>query len=248
MNPAPRQEPTPLEEKRRDDLLDDIRLDTGTSRRTASRPLRGTLLRRVAFTGVGALAAGAAVVALTGGLPLSGDAGTFSSAQLASWTPQADRLASATPEGRAAEAICRESTGAGEQGKISHTDQRGDIASMIVTVPDDAYYCLATGDTGLSMVVGPPTEPAATEINLSTLGSRGSGGLRVNYALGAVGDDVTGVTLHEAGSDIVASVLDGRWSAWWPKGNPDGTLTGEVTLHYADGHTRQVAPDSVAFE
>jgi hypothetical protein len=95
------------------------------------------------------------------------------------------------------------------------------------------------------MVVGPPVKPAADDINLATLGAHGSGDRLVNYALGAVGDNVTGVTLHEADSDIVASVEDGRWSAWWPKGNPDGTLTGKVTLHCADGKTRQIVPGSI---
>lgn len=245
MNPAPRQELTPLEQQRRDDLLNGIRLDTGVPKRTASSSFRSTLMRRVMFSGAGALVAGAAVVAVTGGLDITGDHGTFSSTQLASWTPQADPLNPATPEGKAAEAFCRGATGAGDRGRISHTDLRGDVASMIVTTSGDASYCLASGDTGLAMVVGPPAKPAADDINLTTLGAHGSGDRLVNYALGAVGDDVTGVTLHEAGSDIVASVEGGRWSAWWPKGNPDGMLTGKVTLHYADGRTRQIAPDSI---
>lgn len=85
---------------------------------------------------------------------------------------------------------------------------------MIVTTPGDASYCLASGDTGLAMVVGPPVEPAADGITLTTLGTHGGGDRLVNYPLGAVGDDVTGATLYEAGSDIAASVEDGRWSAW----------------------------------
>jgi hypothetical protein len=92
MNPAPRQELTPLEQKHRDDLLDGIRLDTGTPKRTAFPSFRSTLMRRVMFSGTGALAAGAAVVAVTGGVNITGDHGTFSSTQLASWTPQAGRL------------------------------------------------------------------------------------------------------------------------------------------------------------
>jgi hypothetical protein len=63
---------------------------------------------------------------------------------------------------------------------------------------------------------------------------------------GHVGSDVTGVTVHTPiGTDVEASVANGRFAAWWPSAKPSsenpevmGTWTYTVTL--ADGTTRQV--------
>lgn len=61
---------------------------------------------------------------------------------------------------------------------------------------------------------------------------------------GYVGSDVVGVTVHtSSGLDIEASVVDGRFAAWWPaveqsSDNPDGE-TWSYTVHLADGSTRR---------
>jgi hypothetical protein len=45
-----------------------------------------------------------------------------------------------------------------------------------------------------------------------------------SFAEGTVGADVSGVTLHQDGLDVVATVDHGRWTAWWP--NLDSDLDG----------------------
>ncbi len=63
---------------------------------------------------------------------------------------------------------------------------------------------------------------------------------------GYVGSDVTGVTVHTPiGTDVEASVANGRFAAWWPSAKPSsenleamGAWTYTVTL--ADGSTRRV--------
>jgi hypothetical protein len=63
---------------------------------------------------------------------------------------------------------------------------------------------------------------------------------------GYVGSDVTGVTVHTpVGTDVEASVANGRFAAWWPSDLPSsdnlevmGAWTYTVTL--ADGSTRRV--------
>ncbi len=66
----------------------------------------------------------------------------------------------------------------------------------------------------------------------------------VSWVEGYVGSDVTGVTLHPpVGPDIEASVRNGQFTAWWPRGvfegdkpGAGGAWTYSVTL--ADGSTR----------
>lgn len=68
----------------------------------------------------------------------------------------------------------------------------------------------------------------------------------VSYVDGYVGSDVTGVTVHTpVGTDVEASVSNGRFAAWWPSAKPSsenpevmGAWTYTVTLH--DGSERQI--------
>ena len=68
----------------------------------------------------------------------------------------------------------------------------------------------------------------------------------VSYVDGYVGSDVSGVTVHTPiGTDVEASVANGRFAAWWPSAKPSsenpevmGAWTYTVTL--ADGSTRRV--------
>lgn len=68
----------------------------------------------------------------------------------------------------------------------------------------------------------------------------------VSQVDGYVGSDVTGVTVHTPlGTDVEASVANGRFAAWWPSAKPSsenpevmGVWTYTVTL--LDGSTRQV--------
>ncbi|MGQ4436572.1 MULTISPECIES: hypothetical protein [unclassified Streptomyces] len=53
------------------------------------------------------------------------------------------------------------------------------------------------------------------------------------------------ITSKERGHTTEATIEVGRFTAWWPNGDPDGALTGTVTLHLADGSTRTVQGDTL---
>ena len=84
LDAAPRTEPSAADIDREERLLRDILSDSEKPGRRAGAAFRRPLVRRLAFTAVGALAAGAAVVAVTvaGGLLRGGD-GPLSSSELA---------------------------------------------------------------------------------------------------------------------------------------------------------------------
>ena len=62
---------------------------------------------------------------------------------------------------------------------------------------------------------------------------------------GYVGADVTGVTVHTpVGTDVQASVAQGRFAAWWPSDLPSSENLAPMgawtyTLTLADGSTRR---------
>ncbi|MGW0845571.1 hypothetical protein ACWD26_36640 [Streptomyces sp. NPDC002787] len=245
LDAAPRAEPTAAEIDREETLLRTILNDTeppGRSARPTSRPL----VRRVSFTLAGALAAGLAVLTATGGLSgLTGigDRGPLSSAELASWTGTPSSLDSAGAAGSAAEKECLEATEQYGSGPavVSNADIRGSVASMVVSRGGDAVYCLAGSDGGrITMAVSPVLDLPADGIELDTYGSRGEDDGLLNYALGSVGSDVEKVTVRDSGHTVQATVQDGRWTAWWPRGDRYGLLTGTVTLTLTDGTTRTI--------
>ena len=197
----------------------------------------------------GAVAAGAAVVMLAGRLSGSGAAGPLSSADLASWTSTPNTL----PTGGASSAAvkwCLDDAkgfpGAGATPRISNADIRGKVASMVITQGNDALYCLAGPDgTGMAMGMPPTATVPAGRITIETTGSRGRGAAEFNYALGSAGPDVTKITLHDHGHVVHATLDHGRWTAWWPNGNPDGLLSGNVVLTLTDGTTRTIHSKSL---
>lgn len=246
LDAAPRTELSAAELDRKQQLLRTVLEDTGQPVRTAGAPFRRPLLRRVAFTAAGGLAAAAAVLAATGILPGSQSSGPLSSAQLASWTATPAGLDSSSRNGGAAEKWCLDASKGGQDdsapAKISNADIRGSVASMVVTRAGATTYCLAGSDgSGVSMALDTVAAGAAADaVTLDTLGARGSDSGQFNYALGSVGADVREVTVRDSGQTVQATVQDGRWTAWWPDGNPDGLLTGTLTLTLADGTTRTV--------
>lgn len=246
LDAAPRTEPSAADIDREERLLRAILSDTEKPGRRAGVAFRRPLVRRLAFTAVGALAAGAAVMAVTvGGGLLRGGGGPLSSSELATWTSSPHRLDPASGEGSAAEKRCLDFTkdfaGAGARPGISNAEIRGSVGSMIITRAGNAVYCLMGSDgSGIGMAVSPVAKLPADQIDLDTYGSRGEGDGLLNYALGSAGSDVEEITLHDRGKTIRALVEDGRWTAWWPKGHPTGLLTGTFTLTFKDGTTRTI--------
>ena len=90
------------------------------------------------------------------------------------------------------------------------------------------------------------TGAGATSVPTNGLWHFGDDEEWVSHVEGYVGSDVTGVTVHTPiGTDVEASVANGRFAAWWPSAKPSsenlevmGAWTYTVTL--ADGTTRQV--------
>ncbi|QFQ98910.1 hypothetical protein F9278_25230 [Streptomyces phaeolivaceus] len=246
LDAAPRTEPTATEIDREETLLRTILADTEPARTSVRPATRAPLVRRVSFTLAGALAAGLAVLTATGGLsglPGMGSQGPLSSAELASWTGTPSSLDSAGAEGSAAEKECLDATedyGSGPA-VVSNADIRGNVASMVVSRGGDAVYCLAGADGGgTTMGISPVLDLPADGIELDTYGSRGEDDGLLNYAVGSVGSDVEKVTVRDSGHTVRATVENGRWTAWWPRGDRYGLLTGTVTLTLTDGTTRTI--------
>jgi hypothetical protein len=247
LDAAPRTVPTAAEIDREETLLRQILDDTGRSERSAGTVFRRPLVRRVGFTLAGALAVGGAFVAVTGGLPGTGSAGPLSSAELASWTDTPKGLDTAQGKGSGAAEYCLDTTqdmGTGAP-KVSNADIRGDVASMVITRSGDAAYCLAGSDSGVAMGISPVGTLPADGISLDTYGARGSGDEEFNYVVGTAGSDVKKVVVHDHGKTVQATLQGGRWTAWWPDGQPEGLLTGTFTVTFTDGSSQTVTAKSL---
>lgn len=208
-----------------------------------------------------AFAAAAAVPALL----LGGDSA------FASWTPTPEPLTG----GAAAEAAtaCRAALAATDQGeRIVIAERRGGWTYVLLAGPDSEATCLmpeglvdqedpaADAREGFmgSYTSDPGEAPTLARSGIIGYGAAGSvptDGLWdfgdheewITDVRGYVGRDVTGVIVHTPiGTDVDASVANGRFAAWWPSAKPssenpevDGAWTYTVTL--ADGTTRQIA-------
>lgn len=248
LDAAPRTEPTTADFDREERLLMTVLNDNQRPARSIGIAFRRPLVRRTVFTLGGGLAAGLAFVAVTGGLPGFRDAGPLSSSELATWTSTASELNASAHNDSAAEKWCLESTkdqGGSASPKVTNADVRGSVASMVITRGDDASYCLAGSDGGVSMVIDPVAKAPADGITLDTLGARGNDSAEFNYALGSVGSDVKNIVVRDHGRTVTATVQDGRWTAWWPDGSPDGLISGNITLTLTDGTTRTVTDDDL---
>ena len=106
-------------------------------------------------------------------------------------------------------------------------------AFVLLTEPDFA---------NTNHYTAPPVAPDA--INLGATGANiGSNGWA--FAEGAAGTDVVGVTFHENGLDITATVANGTWMAWWPTHDFDGVIGGTITVTGANGTTSTVTPAQI---
>jgi hypothetical protein len=247
LDAAPRTNLTAAQIEHRDQLLRRVLADSAPSEaapRTVVR--RRPLMRRLLLTTAGAAAAGAAVLAVSGSLPGTEDSGPLSSSQLAGWTPGAEPLDTTTAEGREARKECLEVT---EQygddtapTTVTSADIRGSVASMVISDGSLSVYCLAASDGGAMSLRVERNSPdlAADAVMVDSLGARGSGSAQLNWALGFVGREVKKVTVRDSGRTIEATVQDGRWTAWWPQGDPEGIFD-TVTVTLVDGSTRTVS-------
>ncbi|MCX4993523.1 hypothetical protein [Streptomyces sp. NBC_00568] len=253
LDAAPRRGLSDTETDRRDVLLLSVMEDTEQpARKPAGATSRRPVARRIVFTAGIGLVASVTVLGIYGDELLGrADQGPLSSAELASWDSNATALSPSTPEGAAAKKLClgtsAEGAGKDTAAVISNADIRGSVASMIITRGADTQYCLAGSDGSafLMAVDGVAARVADEAITVDSLGAGGSGSSRLNYALGSVGPDVAKVTVKDSGRSVNATVQDGRWTAWWPGGNPDGLLTGTVTLTLTNGTTRTVPAETV---
>lgn len=189
----------------------------------------------------------------------------------ASWTPTPEPLTGVA----AAEAAnaCRAALAVANQGeRVVIAERRGGWIYVLLAGPDSEATCLmpeglvdqedpaADAREGFmgSYTSDPSEAPTLARSGIIGYGAAGSvptDGLWgfgddeewVTNVDGYVGSDVIGVTVHTPiGTDVEASVANGRFAAWWPSPKPssenpevDGAWTYTVTL--ADGTTRQVA-------
>jgi hypothetical protein len=216
--------------------------------------------RRLVLAGlVGA--AGAAVPAL-----LLGGGSAF-----ASWTPKPEPLTAAAATEAAT--TCRAALQVPDQGeRVVIAERRGGWTYVLITGPEAEGACLMPDDlvghqdpadhreegffgTYDTDPVEAPT-PARdriveTESMAGSVPTPGHWPFRndegwFSWVEGYVGSDVTGVTVHTpVGTDVEASVANGRFAAWWPSDQPSsenlevmGAWTYTVSL--ADGSTRRV--------
>jgi hypothetical protein len=95
------------------------------------------------------------------------------------------------------------------------------------------------------MGISPVGALPAHAIALDTYGARGSGDEEFNYVVGMAGSDVKKVVVTDQGKTVRATLQGGRWTAWWPDGQPEGLLTGTFTVTFTDGSSRTVTAKSL---
>lgn len=211
---------------------------------------------------VGLVGAGIAVPALLlGGGPV-----------FASWTPKPQPLAAAAATEAAT--TCRTVLEVPDQGeRVVIAERRGGWTYVLIAGPESEGFCLMpdglVGHQDLAdhreegFFGGYTTDPVEAPTpardriveSESVAGSVPAPGLWpfhkddgwFSSVEGYVGSDVTGVTVHTpVGTDVEASVANGRFAAWWPSEQPssenlDVMEAWTYTLTLADGSTVRVA-------
>ena len=260
LDPAPTTALTDAELERADAtfarILATPRIDQVSEESARPRWRRSRLL-----VAVGLVGAGAAVPALL----LSGGSA------FASWTPRPESLTAAAASGAAT--TCHAALQMPDQGeRVVIAERRGGWTYVLLAGPKAEGACLMPDDlvghqdraerNEQGFFGGYSTDPVEAPIlardriveTESTAGSVPTPGLWplrddegwFSLVQGYVGSDVSGVTVHTpVGADVVASVANGRFAAWWPSDQPSsenlevmGAWTYTVTL--VDGSTRRV--------
>jgi hypothetical protein len=204
-----------------------------------------------------ALVPAAAITLIVGWAVVQGGRG--GDAAYASWS--ATPTAVAGDEVDAAASACRDRLHGtainADKAKLVLAERRGDYVALLYRTenPDISGTCLVHSPKGstavdnVDMGVGGSSGPALkaparayTEGSISQFGET----QLASITDGAVGDAVTGVTIHAGALTVKASVRNGRYAAWWPgrafesghhkpsgEGGPEPILTYDLTL--ADG-------------
>ncbi|MEU8693747.1 hypothetical protein [Streptomyces sp. NPDC048665] len=261
LDAAPRTELSAADLDRRERLLRTVLSDTARPGRSAVVPFRRPLVRSIALTVAGTLAAGAALLAVLSDRPGPGGSGPLSAAQVATWTATATPTAGDVTDAGSAKSSplirclkeTKEASGEGGPGELSNTDMRGTIASMIITRHGHAAYCLAGSDgSGVAVAIGPAVGVPADGVTLDAQGAQGGGSARFHYAVGSMGSDVKEITVRDHRRTVHATVRQirtlpyGRWTAWWPESDSHDQLTGTtITVTLNDGTTRTVNGNSL---
>jgi hypothetical protein len=258
LDPAPATALTDAERERADAMFARI-LDTPSHQEISEAPARPRWRWSRLLVPVGLIGGAGAVVPA---LLLGGSA-------FGSWTPTPEPLTGAAAAEAAA--TCRAILAVPDQGeRVVIADRRGQWTYVLLAGPKAEATCLMPeGPTDLEDpaaaradgFMGSYTSEPGEAPPLARRGITGYGGAAsvptdglwhfggheewISQVDGYVGSDVTGVTVHTPiGTDVEASVANGRFAAWWPSAKPSsenlevmGAWTYTVTL--ADGTTRQ---------
>ena len=263
LDPSPAIALTDAERERADATFVRI-LATPSHDQVAEGPVRPRRRRSRLLAPLGLVgAAGAAVPAL-----LLGGGSAFGS-----WTPTPEPLTGVAAAEAAT--TCRAALGMPGQGEtIVIAERRGGWTYVLLAGPQTERQCLMSegliahenpaahtkegfmgGTYGMDDIEAAPTparghiveiQSGATSVPTHGLWHFGEDEEWISSVDGYVGSDVTGVTVHTpVGTDVEASVANGRYAAWWPSATPSsenpevmGPWTYTVTL--ADGTTRHV--------
>jgi hypothetical protein len=210
------------------------------------------------------LAAAAAITLIVGSAVVQGGRG--GDAAYASWSATPASVAS--HELDAAASACRDKLHGSsidpDRARLVLAERRGDYVALLyrTETPDMSGACLVSNPKGstdvddVAMGVGGSSGPALKApargyTQGAIFGSQGA-----SITDGAVGDAVTGVTIHAGTLTVNASVQNGRYAAWWPgpafesgsrnptgEGGPKLMLTYDLTL--ADGTVIHNAPPTL---
>ncbi len=138
-----------------------------------------------------------------------------------------------------------------ERAKLVLAERRGDHVALLYRTdnPDNSTACLMRNPQGSTDVdnleigaggsSGPALKAPATGFTQGAIGEFDG----ASITDGAVGEQVTGVTIHAGTLTVKASVQNGRYAAWWPgpafpsgpvessgQGGPEPILTYDLTL------------------
>ena len=207
----------------------------------------------------------AAAAALVGAMVIGGQSGE--KAAYASWTPDPTPVTGEVLS--RAEAACRAgwSESSSRQADLPPdlrpitkaedlatvvAEQRGDYLFLAMAADDGSTtQCFFDADdpsrphgmTGGAATGGTPLSAVLAPEQIEGSGGGAASGPEGSYAfaVGRVGEDVKGVTVHAEGTDVRATVTNGHFAAWWPskpvqEPAPSQDLRFEVTL--ADGTVR----------
>ena len=143
-----------------------------------------------------------------------------------------------------------------DKAKLVLAERRGDHVALLYRTenPDTSASCLARNLEGSSRVCdietgaggssGPAEKAPPRGFTEGAIGGGEVGG-KPGFSItdGAIGDEVTGVTIHAGAFTVEATVKNGRYAAWWPgpafeggppepsgQGGPGSILTYDLTL------------------